>query len=280
MQLNRPQSHEIWDYVLTGLFIFIAIALLVTRHDGGLHNLRQGSVIIMSYLEQPLSQVRVYREALQTNEELRRQNIQLLDELSRLRSAEQQNRELRQMLDFPNPNSPEMEPVRIVSKNLSGINNGLTIDAGTNDGITVGMPVVHPEGFVGTVIVTSANYSQVLPFMNPMFRLSGRVQGIRAYGVLSWEADQADELVMDYVPQTISVEAGSVIETSGATDQFPAHIPIGEVIRTEPLEGRETQRIFIRPYVSLNQVAEAFVMKYTSEPEVDSLLMEYQMQFQ
>lgn len=280
MQTDRSQNREIWDYVLTGLFILLSIALLVLRHDGGLHNLRTASVVVMSYMEQPLSKVRVYREALQTNEELRQQNIQLMDELSRLRSAQRENRELRRLLDFPEPETPELEAVRIVSKNLTGVNNSLTIDAGANDGISIGMPVVHSDGFVGTVIMTSANYSQVLPFQNPMFRLSGRIQGLRAYGVLSWEGDRFEELVMDYVPQTVNVETGSIVETSGATDQFPAHIPVGQVIRTEPEEGRDTQRIFLRPFVSLNQIAEAFVMKYTSDAEVDSLLMEYQMHFQ
>lgn len=280
MQFDRSQTREIRDYVLTGLFIFLAIAMLISRHDGGLHNLRTASVVVMSYIEQPLSQVRVYREALQTNEELRRQNVQLMDELSRLRSAKRENEELRRLLDFPDPDDPELHPVRIVSKTLTGMNNGLTIDAGERQGIETGMPVVSPDGLVGTVMLTSRNYSQVLPFQNPMFRVSARVQGIRAYGVISWEGSRFDELVMDYVPQTINIENGSVIETSGATDQFPAYIPIGEVIRTEHQEGRDTQRIFIRPFVSLNEIAEGFVMKYTGKPEVDSLLMEYQTQFQ
>lgn len=280
MQFDRSQTREIRDYVLTGLFIFLAIAMLISRHDGGLHNLRTASVVVMSYIEQPLSQVRVYREALQTNEELRRQNVQLMDELSRLRSAQRENEELRRLLDFPDPDDPELHPVRIVSKTLTGMNNGLTIDAGERQGIETGMPVVSPDGLVGTVMLTSRNYSQVLPFQNPMFRVSARVQGIRAYGVISWEGSRFDELVMDYVPQTLSVDEGTVVETSGATDQFPAYIPVGEVIRTEHQEGRDTQRIFIRPYVSLNEIAEAFVMKYTGKPEVDSLLMEYQTQFQ
>ncbi len=280
MQLDRSQTREVRDYVLTGLFIFLAIAMLVSRHEGGLHNLRTASVVVMSYVEQPLSQARIYREALQTNEELRRQNVQLMDELSRLRSAQQQNEELRRLLDFPDPDDPDLHPVRIVSKTLTGLNNGLTVDAGERHGIQVGMPVVSPDGFVGTVMVTSRNYSQVLPFQNPMFRISARVQGIRAYGVVSWEGSRFDELVMDYVPQTTQVEEGSVIETSGATDQFPAYIPIGEVVRTEQQEGRDTQRIYIQPFVSLNEIAEAFVMKYTGKPEVDSLLMEYQIQFQ
>lgn len=280
MQFDRSQTREIRDYVLTGLFIFLAIAMLVSRHDGGLHNLRKASVVVMSYLEQPLSKARVYREALQTNEELRRQNVRLMDELSRLRSAQQQNEELRRMLDFSNPDNPDMHPVRIVSKTLTGINNGLTIDAGQRDGIEVGMPVVNPDGLVGTVILTSRNYSQVLPFQNPMFRISARIQGIRAYGVISWESDRLDELVMDYVPQTTQVESGNIVETSGASDQYPAYIPIGEVVRTEPQDGRDTQRIYIQPFVSLNQIAEAFVMKYRADPEIDSLLMEYQLQFQ
>ena len=280
MQLGRSQTSEIKDYVLTGLFIFLALALLVSRHDGGLHNLRTASVVVMSYVDRPLSSVRVYREALQTNEELREQNIRLMDELSRLRSVQQENRRFRELLDFPSPEAPEMEPVRIVSKNLTGINNSLTIDAGENQGIRTGMPVIDADGLIGTIILTSANYSQVLPFQNPMFRVSGRIQGSRAYGIIAWEGGSLNELVMDYVPQTVQVEVGSIVETSGSSDQFPATIPIGEVTRSVAQEGQGTQRVFIRPFVNLSTIAEGLVMKFTSEPEVDSLLIEQQRLFQ
>lgn len=279
MRLKTTQSEQIRDYVLTAVFLVIGLILLITRNDGGLENMRKVSISALSYLDQPLSNVRIYREALQTNMELREQNVLLLDELSRLRSAREENEELRRLLDFSGHNEQDLYPVKIISKNLTGVNNSLTIDAGRNDSIFVGMPVVNSDGLVGRVILSSANYAKVMPFKNALFRVSARVQGSRAYGVVSWESDRLNELVMSYVPQTIFVTEGSIVETSGFSDQFPAQIPIGVVTRTVEETGRETQRIYLQPFVSLHEIAEAFVIRYETPEELEDLTIQFEEMF-
>lgn len=275
MRFPFSQTGGIKDHILAGVFIFIALIMLVTRHDGGLQNVRKASITVLSYLEEPLSNIRVYRTALKTNRQLHKQNIVLLDELSRLRSAREQNIELTKLLGFRDTSKHEILPVKIVSKNLTGINNFMTINAGTNDSVDIGMPVVHPGGLVGRIVEVSPNYAQVMPFLNPMFRVSSRIQQTRAYGVVSWESQKLDELVMNYVPQTIPVEIGSIVETSGYSQKFPVNIPIGQVIRTEPDSGLQTQRIYLKPFVSLYEIAEASVMKFTPDAEADSLLINF-----
>lgn len=273
MRFLFSQTRGIKDHILTSIFIFLGLIMLVSRHDEGLQNIRKVSITVFSYLEEPLSNIRVYRTALNTNRQLHEQNIVLLDELSRLRSAKEQNIELKKLLDFKESSEHEIIPVRIVGKNLTGINNFLTINVGTNDSVAVGMPIVNSSGLIGRVVEVSANYSQVMPFLNPLFRASSRVQKTRAYGVVSWESQKLDELVMNHVPQTIPVENGSIVETSGYSQKFPVNIPIGLVVRTEPDPGLQTQRIYLKPFVSLYEIAEASVIKYTADPEADSLLI-------
>lgn len=280
MQFSLRNTEDIRDHVLTVLFILIAFFLMVFRHEGSLQSVRKVSVLALSYIEQPLSQVRVYRNALQTNEQLGEQNILLQDELSRLRSVREENRVLREMVGMRDTLELDLLPVRIVAKNLTGINNSLTVNKGNRDGIEPGMPLVTPDGLVGQTILTTTGHSQVMPFYNPLFRASGRVQGNRAYGIVSWNTDRSNELVMSHVPQTIMVPEGSVIETSGFSNQYPPGIPIGEVIRTEAEKGRDTQQIYIRPYVSLHQTAEAFIVRFQPEPEVEDLLLQYERLFQ
>jgi rod shape-determining protein MreC len=136
------------DHILTGFILVFAIALLVARHEGGMRNTRVVAMTAVSYLEQPLSAVRVYRTALQTNRELHRENIQLLDELSRLRSARDEVNELRRMIEFRQQNNymRELVPSLIVGKDLTGLRNSLTINVGSNKGVMVGMPVVNSKG--------------------------------------------------------------------------------------------------------------------------------------
>ncbi len=280
MQFSLRKTEDVRDHVLTVLFLLIAFFLMVFRHDGGLQSVRKVSILAMSVIEQPLSQVRVYRSALQTNEQLGKQNILLQDELSRLRSVREENRTLRNMIGLKDTTELELIPVRIVAKNLTGINNSFTINKGSSDGVEPGMPLITSEGLAGQTILASAGHAQVMPFFNPMFRVSARIQDNRAYGIISWSTDQSNKLVMHYVPQTIDVPVGSVVETSGFSNQFPPGIPVGTVTETRPEAGRDTQQIYIRPFVSLHQTAEAFIVRFQPEPEVDELLIQYERLFQ
>src|SRR5690606_7845278 len=135
-------------------------------------------------------------------------------------------------------------PVRIIGKNLSGVNNSLTIDAGLSSGIGTGMALVTGDGLAGRVIISSSGYSEVMPLMNNLFRASARVQGTRAFGLVQWGGETYEELVMNYVPKTIPIDSGAVVETSGYSLEFPSFIPIGTVLRTEQEKGKETQIIY------------------------------------
>lgn len=263
------------DYFIAALLLLFAAGLMVSRHDGGLQNARKISVTMLSYLEQPLSNVRNYRQALTTNTYLQRQNILLQDELSRLRSVEQQNIILRDLLDLREESEYPLIPVRIVAKDLTDVNNLLTVNAGTNDGVEVGMPIINSDGLVGQVIITSKNFSQILPYSNSLFRVSARVQGIRAYGIVSWTG-RGNQLQMQYVPQTISVEVGQIVETSGYSNLYPQGIQIGEIVRIEPGEGIETQTIYLRAFADLFTLSEGFIMAFRPDTTIQELQLEQQ----
>ncbi len=280
MQFSLRQTEDIQDHILTVVFIFLAFVFMVLRHDGGLQSVRKVSVVAISYLEQPLAQFRVYRTALQTNEELGRQNIMLQDELSRLRSVREENQVLRDMIGLRDTLEHDLLPAKIVAKNLSGINNSVSVNKGSRDGVETGMALISPDGLIGQVIITSPGHALVMPFYNALFRASAQIQGSRAHGIVSWSSEESSELVMNYVPLTIEVSVGSVIETSGFSNRFPSGIPIGTVTRTESMEGRDTQQVFIEPFVSLHQIAEAFVVRYEPEPEVEELLLQFEELFQ
>lgn len=262
------------DYIITAIILLVATGLMVSRHDGGLQNARKLSVTVLSYLEQPLSNIRIYRQALTTNTYLQRQNILMQDELSRLRSAEQQNRILRELLNLREESEHPLIPVKIVAKELTGLNNSITINAGSGDGAKSGMPLINSDGLIGQVILSSEKFSQVLPYSNSLFRVSARIQGSRAYGIVSWSGDSENELVLKYVPQTIPVEVGQVVETSGDSNQFPEGIPIGEVTDIEDGRGVETQTIFLRAYANLFTLSEAFVVAFEPDSTINELLNE------
>ncbi|MEX0844810.1 MAG: rod shape-determining protein MreC [Balneolaceae bacterium] len=275
MRFRSLNLSDAKDYIITALILLFAFTIMIGRHQGGIDSLRKISVTTYSILEEPLANIRIYRQALNTNTYLQRQNILLQDELSRLRSIEQENRELRKLLGYQQRSEFDLTPVLIVGKKITGLNNILTIDAGTSDGLKEGMPLVSSDGLVGKIVLAGKHYSQVMPYYNSLFRVSARLQENQANGIVSWPGEQYGELVMDFVPKTIEVDSGYVVETSGSSNHYPAGIPIGKVIRTEPESGRETQRIFLEPYVMLADIAQGFVVKYQPDSNIVNLEQDF-----
>ncbi|WP_103665690.1 rod shape-determining protein MreC [Gracilimonas amylolytica] len=280
MRLRSLKLSDAKDYIITALLLIFAFALAISRHQGGIDTLRTVSVTSLSLLEEPLANIRIYRQALNTNTYLQRQNILLQDELSRLRAIQQENEELRNLLGYQYRSDFDLQPVLIVSKQLNGFNNILTVDAGTDDGLKEGMPLVTSDGLLGKIVLAGSNYSQVMPYYNSLFRVSARIQENQANGIVSWTREPFGDLIMEFVPKTIPVDSGYVIETSGSSNQFPPGIPIGRVIRTEPEQGQQTQRIYLEPYASLTDVAQGFIIKFEPDSSIKVLQEMYNQLFE
>lgn len=280
MQLKTLKVGEAKDYIVTALLILLSVTIAVSRNQGGIHSLRQLSAVTVSVLQTPLANIRVYRQALKTNTYLQRQNILLQDELSRLRSIEQENIELRELLAFQDSSEFTLSPTLIIGKELTGINKSLTINSGSTDGVKKGMPLVTSDGLLGKVILTTKNYSQVLPYNNTLFRVSGLVQEVQAPGIVSWNGESLSEMVIDFIPQTIPIEEGYMVITSGFSNEFPAGIPIGSVVRIELEEGKETQRVFLKPYASIQQASQGFIVKFDPDSSIIQLNENYEEVFE
>lgn len=280
MRFRSFKLSDAKDYIITALILLFAFAIMIGRHQGGIDSLRKISVTTFSLLEEPLANIRLYRQALNTNTYLQRQNILLQDELSRLRAIEEENKELRALLEYREESAFEMTPVLIVGKHLDGQNNILTVDRGTSHGLKEGMPLVNSNGLIGKIVLAGNYYSQVMPYYNALFRVSARIQENQANGIVSWTGERYGELVMDFVPKTIVVDSGYVVETSGSSNQFPAGIPIGRVIRTEPEPGRQTQRIFLEPYVMLADIDQGFIIEFEPDSNISNLQHEYNQLFE
>jgi rod shape-determining protein MreC len=120
-----------------------------------------------------------------------------------------------------------------------------------------------------------------MPFFSKLFRVSGLVYGkTPAYGIVSWEGDNYDELSMDYVPATIEIQEGDLIVTSGYSNIYPPNIPIGQVDRIERSPGIETQKIYLRPEASLFDLTAGFVLVQQPDSSRTAIVEAYKKQFQ
>lgn len=280
MRFLQFDTDGISHYFHTFIVLLLALILAFTRSQDGLNSLRAITVTAASILEEPVSNVRVYRNALKTNAYLQQQNILLQDELSKLRSIEKENQELKSLLRLEESYNYPLQITRVVTKQLNTLNNSLSVNVGSNEGIQRGMPLINSDGLIGKVILAASNYSQVMPLSHPLFRVSAQIQDSKANGIITWDISSPSYLIMDFVPKTVPIDTGMVIQTSGLGNEFPAGIPIGQVVDFRSQEGTNTQQLKIEPFSKLNEVSEGFIVLFTSDTSLVQLNNEFNQLFE
>ncbi len=280
MRFLQFDTDGISHYFHAFLLLLFALILVFTRSQDGLNQLRTITVTTASILEEPVSNLRVYRNALKTNAYLQQQNILLQDELSRLRSIEKENQQLKSLLDLETSSTLPLRITRIVTKQLNTLNNSLSVNVGRKDGIQRGMPLINSDGLIGKVILVANNYSQIMPLSHPLFRVSAQLQGGKENGIITWDISSPSYLIMEFVPKTVPIDTGMVVQTSGLGNEFPAGIPIGEVIDYRSQKGTNTQQLIIKPFNKLSEVSEGFIVLFSSDTNLVQLNNDFNLLFE
>jgi len=126
----------------------------------------------------------------------------------------------------------------------------ISINKGTRDGITVGMPVVTQLGLIGRISDVTANASRVLLITDVSSAISGRLQTTRDEGSIVGQA--STDLRMEFIPLNAKVQEGDIVITSGLGGNLPAGIVLGQVTSVQQREFELFQNAVVR---SLNNFA-------------------------
>lgn len=121
----------------------------------------------------------------------------------------------------------------VVNNALNAVNNYITIDKGTADGVEAEMGVFCNEGVVGIIYTASEHYSVVIPLLNSKSSISCRVKGSDSFCTLQWDGSDTRYSYLVDLPRYTKFEIGDTIVTSGFSSIFPADIPVGIIERTE-----------------------------------------------
>lgn len=197
------------------------------------------------------------------NAELEALVASLTIENLRLTEVEAENERLRRLLDFANAtagNSYRGGQVvgRVLSREPGSLVEAVLIDLGERHGIRVGMPVVTERGLVGRVSEVYGNTSRVLLITDSDSMVNAMLQNSRLRGVLRGRANQPP--VLDYLPPDQPVPVGDIVLTSGEAGNFPAGIPIGQVISVEHNDVEMFQRAVVRTTVDFNSLENVLVV--------------------
>jgi rod shape-determining protein MreC len=119
--------------------------------------------------------------------------------------------------------------------------------------------VVTSSGLVGKIVSKNGNFAICQNLIDPNSRISVRIQRNRELGIVSW--DGGENLLLNNIPNTVTVQKGDVLYTSGMSLIYPPHIKVGVVQSVSKNNGQLFQTIYVKPAVNFKRIEEVFIVK-------------------
>jgi rod shape-determining protein MreC len=203
---------------------------------------------------------------------LKRDNRRLQEEIAALRGKQTQadeaireNNEYKKSLALHNALLVKNVTGLVVGRDPGNFDPTLTIDKGSETGISVDMPVIAPEGIVGKVIEVWSGGSQIQVLTDPVFSVGVQTPGHGGSppttGIASGQADSHD-LAVEFDAGT-KVVVGDQIVTSPQSTLFPSGLVVGTIASVTNQPGNTGVNATIAPYVHLGALQDVTVLLWS-----------------
>lgn len=118
---------------------------------------------------------------------------------------------------------------KVVNNTTQFVNNYITIDKGTDDGIRPGMGVISPTGVVGRVRTCNRHFSVVTSILHSSFLVSSALTKAEEIGTARWNGVDPHLIKLNDISLTKPVSKGDSVVTSDRNSTFPPGILVGRV---------------------------------------------------
>lgn len=260
------------EYLTFISLVILSFALITIGSTSQISGFRSIMIVMNAWVQNSLSWIPNPAALKNENKALRDLNLQLSEEVAKLRAASVDNERLRKMLDFKDSVSSELIAAEIVGRNSIDLKNYITINKGYNSGIEKGMPVRTDAGLVGIVVGATSNYSLIELLNNNTTRISALINRTGINGIFAW--DGGEFYTIKNVPASFDVKKGDIVTTSNYSNKFPASIPLGIIESVETDNTSIFHKIKIKTFANLKTIEEVFVIKYIPNEERSRLLEE------
>ena len=197
------------------------------------------------------------------NKKLREQVDALHHQVARLEETQLENIRLKELLDYKEgmDKAYQLQLAETIAKKNNNLQYMITINKGSEDGVTAGMTVMNHYGLIGRVSSVLSGSAEVLLLPDHESAVGARVKSTReALGVVEGDGTSTGNLQMIHLQHDADIFVGDEVITSGLDGVFPADIPIGEVTAIQYDANGLTKTAYITPYVNFFQLEEVFVM--------------------
>ena len=177
---------------------------------------------------------------------------------SELESYHQENKRLKEMLNFV-----ENQPINFITANVVGHNFGLPtqsmiIDIGSKEGVVKNLTVMDENGLLGKTIKVGDHAALTQLITDKNFRVSVRIGQERA--LVLFIPTHGKYGVLEGVRKSMPLNEDEIAYTSGISEIYPPNIPVARVISIQLDANNPFQHIVVELIGELDNLDYVFVV--------------------
>lgn len=259
---NRDNRKRRYSIKVFSLILIISLLIFFSR-DVSNYSLRVASLLQPTFWEISDS-IYEWATSIFNSGDLKRQNISLLNENSRL-SAEiiglkelrNENKTLRNALDIEMNREFSIKVATVTGVNI--LEDVIIINRGSDDGILKGMPVITENRIlVGKILKTFNNFSRVMLTTNRESVFDAEIQKEGFMGLVNGSGNLSSEIRL--LPKGVDIREGSPIVTVSLGGIFPQGLFIGTIYDVRNDETNSFQLANIKPYYNIRRDRKVFII--------------------
>lgn len=203
------------------------------------------------------------------------QNKMLRSEVEQLRQRDvnvneimAENTRLTNILNYKNAVKQfDTAVAKIISYDSSNLTNSITINLGAKDGMQKNMPVITPQGLVGTIVAVYEHSAKVQLILDPRSAVGAIIQRpeSRVIGIMQGSVGVQTLAKMLNIPRDADVVVGDNVLTSGYGGLYPKGIVIGEVVEVTNEAGGLLKYATVKTAVDFYRIEEVLVIVNSRE---------------
>jgi rod shape-determining protein MreC len=201
------------------------------------------------------------------NERLSYDNARLREQVHELEHVQTENQDLRRLLQLRQSIPTDSVSALVVVKSYNEFFRvtRLVLDRGSRD-VKPYMPVVAPDGIVGTVLNVVGDEVTVLLAVDASFGVDVEDVRTKARGFVRGTGDPSKHLCrVEMVDSRDEVEVGDLLVTSGKGKRFPGGLPVARVTKVVKRELGRDQEVEASPAVDFTRLDSALILLTTGE---------------
>jgi rod shape-determining protein MreC len=162
-------------------------------------------------------------------------------------------------------------PAKVINNSTNRLNNYITINRGSKDGIYPEMGIIGPQGIVGKVKDVSANYATVYSILHTGLLTSVYHVASGNNCTLRWDGKDPMYSKLLYIPRHVSPVVGDTIMTSGFNTVYPVDLMVGVIEDVEIAENEAFYNIRVALSTDFNSLSFVYCIENRGKKEIEQL---------